>query len=127
AEAELDCLLCEKLVRDLEQDAGAVAGLRIGTNGAAMLEVLQDAQAIRDNLVALDIADIGDETDAASIVLMASVIKPVRWTGTFREQSQIRLHGQAFLCSASAKALRLSRSLASHFNGRSRKPCRDPT
>ena len=44
-DAELLRLAGEELVRDLHQDAGAVAGARIGADRAAMLEVDQDGAA----------------------------------------------------------------------------------
>ena len=42
-EADLGGLAREEGVRDLHQDAGAVAGARIGADRAAMLEVAEDA------------------------------------------------------------------------------------
>jgi hypothetical protein len=42
-------LLAQELVRNLDQDAGAVAEQRIVAGGAAMLEVLQDLQALLDD------------------------------------------------------------------------------
>ena len=44
SEAELGRLLGEELVRDLHQDAGAVAHARIGADRAAVLEIAQDAR-----------------------------------------------------------------------------------
>ena len=60
-------------MRDLQQHAGAVARLGIGADGAAMFEVSQDAQAVGDDLVALDVLDVGDEADAAGIMLAGGV------------------------------------------------------
>ena len=45
-EAELRQLLGEELVRDLHQDAGAVAGARVGADRAAVFEVEQDRQRV---------------------------------------------------------------------------------
>ena len=42
-------LLAEELVRDLDQDAGAVAELRIAADRAAVGQVLQDQQALLDD------------------------------------------------------------------------------
>ena len=42
----------EELVRDLHQDAGAVAGARIGADRAAMLEIEQDGERVLDDLCA---------------------------------------------------------------------------
>ena len=51
-EAELARLLGEEFVRDLHQNAGAVAGAgRIGADRAAMLEIEQDGQRVTDDLV----------------------------------------------------------------------------
>ena len=49
----LRAFLLEELVRDLDQDAGAVAGQRVGADGAAVLEVLEDAERVLDDLVRL--------------------------------------------------------------------------
>ena len=46
-------LLGEELVRDLQQDAGAVAGARIGADRAAMLEIAEDRERVLDQLVRL--------------------------------------------------------------------------
>ena len=54
---QLDARLCalfgEERVRDLDQDAGAVAHQRVGADGAAMLEVLEDLERVLDDLVRL--------------------------------------------------------------------------
>ena len=44
--------LFQEVMRDLHQDAGAVAGKRVGPGRAAMGEVLQNLQAMLDDLVA---------------------------------------------------------------------------
>jgi hypothetical protein len=76
--AELACLLGEKLVRDLHQDAGAVAHARVRPDRAAMLEVAEDAQAVLDDLVRPAAFDVGDEADAAGILVQRRVIKALR-------------------------------------------------
>jgi hypothetical protein len=38
-------------VRDLHQNAGAVAGARIGADGAAMFEVAENADRVGDDLM----------------------------------------------------------------------------
>ena len=50
---ELGAFLGEELVRDLDEDAGAVAGDRIGADRAAMLEVLENVERVLDDLVRL--------------------------------------------------------------------------
>ena len=77
-EAELRAFAREELVRDLDQDAGAVAGFRIAAAGAAMRQVDEDLNALLDDVVAFVAADVGDEADAAGIVLMRRIVKPLR-------------------------------------------------
>ncbi len=62
-------LLGEKFVRDLNQDAGAVAHARVRAGRAAMLEIAENAQAVLDDLVRLAALDVGDEADAAGILV----------------------------------------------------------
>jgi hypothetical protein len=62
-------------VRNLHQDAGAVAGARVGADRAAMLEVAQNADRVGDDLVRLLALDIGDEADAAGILFQAEIVE----------------------------------------------------
>ena len=55
---------------NLDQDAGAVAHQLVGADRAAVVEVLQDQQALLDDRVALVALDVGDEADAAGIVFV---------------------------------------------------------
>jgi hypothetical protein len=73
----------EKLVRHLNQDARAVAGIDLGSRGAAVVEVAEHLQAIRDRLVRLAPVHIDDESDAARFVLKPGVVQPLfdRQTG----------------------------------------------
>ena len=77
-DAERLGLAGEKLVRDLHQDAGAVAGARIGADRAAMLEIDQDGERVLDDLVRLAALDVGDEADAAGILGERGIVKAVR-------------------------------------------------
>src|SRR6185312_8179983 len=70
-------LFLEHLVRNLDEDARAVARQRVGRHGAAMGEVAEDAQTIGHDLVALAVLDVGDEADAAGVMLVAPIIKAV--------------------------------------------------
>ena len=74
-EADLGGLAREEGVRDLHQDAGAVAGARVGADRAAMFEVAQDADRIRDDLMRFLALDVGDEADAAGILFEREVVK----------------------------------------------------
>ena len=77
-EAELVGLLGEERVRDLHQDAGAVAGARIGADRAAMLEIAEDRERVLDDLVRLAALDVGDEADAAGILVERRIVEPLR-------------------------------------------------
>ncbi|MGY4466834.1 hypothetical protein ACVWWK_002516 [Bradyrhizobium sp. LB9.1b] len=74
-EAQLLRLTSEEGVRDLHQNAGAVTGARIGADGAAVLEVAEDAECVRDDLVGLLALDVGDEADAAGILFQARIVQ----------------------------------------------------
>ena len=68
----------EKSVRNLNQDAGAVACLRIAAASAAMRQIDQNLDALEDDVVRFPPVDIGDKADAAAIVLMLRVIETLR-------------------------------------------------
>ena len=65
----------EKRVRNLNQNSGAVAGLRIAAARAAMRQVDQDLNALEDDVVRFAPGNIGHKADAAGIVLMLRVIE----------------------------------------------------
>ncbi|MNS92630.1 hypothetical protein D3C72_1267730 [compost metagenome] len=64
-------------VGQLDQDAGAVAHQLVGADGAAVVEVLEDLQALQHDGVALLALDVGDEADAAGVVLIGTGIQTV--------------------------------------------------
>jgi hypothetical protein len=76
-DALLGHFLAVELVRQLDHDAGAVAHQRVGTDGAAMFEVLQDQQTLLDDRVRLFTLDVGDEADAAGVMLVGFAIQAV--------------------------------------------------
>jgi hypothetical protein len=76
---ELGAFRGKEVVRDLDQDAGAVTRQRIGTHGAAVLQVLEDVEGVLDNRVRLAAFQVGDETDAARVVLAARVEQAARF------------------------------------------------
>ncbi len=78
-EAEAGAFAREELVRDLDQDAGAVAGFRIAAAGAAVRQVDQDLDALDDDVVGLVAVDVGDEANAAGIVLVSRVVETLGW------------------------------------------------
>ena len=64
-------------MRDLDQDAGAVARLRIAAASAAMRQVDQDLDAFADDFVGLFAVQIDDEAHAAGVVLVLGVVQPL--------------------------------------------------
>ncbi len=66
-DAEPDTFVEKEFMRDLDHDAGAVAGVVFTAAGAAVFHVLQDRQRVGDDLVGFVALDIGNETDATSI------------------------------------------------------------
>jgi hypothetical protein len=71
-------LLAEEAVRNLHEHARAVSHQRVGADGAAMRQVLEHGQAILDDLVRADVLHVGDEADAAGIVLLARIVEAAR-------------------------------------------------
>ena len=68
-------LLAEELVGDLDQDAGAVGELRVVPDRTPVGQVLEDQQALLDQLVALPALDVRDEADAAGVVFVRRVVE----------------------------------------------------
>ena len=65
-----------EFVGDLDQDAGAVAHQLVGADGAAVVEVLEDLQALLDDRVRFLARDVRDEADAAGVVLARGSYSP---------------------------------------------------
>ena len=74
-ETQLGAFAREELVRDLNQDSGAVARFRIAAAGAAMRQVDEDLQSLDDDVVRLLALDVDHETDATSIVFVSRVVE----------------------------------------------------
>jgi len=68
--AKLAAFAHKEGVGNLNQDACAVAGLRVATGSASMGEVDEDLEALADNLMAFFAAYAGDQSHATSIVLI---------------------------------------------------------
>ncbi len=64
-----------RTVRNLDQDAGAIAGFRIAAACAAMRQVNQDLHSLDDDVVGLHALDVDYKADTAGIMLVAGVIK----------------------------------------------------
>ncbi len=74
-EAERGAFAGEEFVRDLDEDAGAIAGLGIAAAGAAMGQVDEDLDAFGDNVVGFMAFDAGDETDTAGVMFVSGVVE----------------------------------------------------
>ena len=68
----------QERVRDLQQDAGAVARVRVGALRAAVLHVLEREQRAADHLVGGGRTQPRHEGDAAGVVLVARVVQAMR-------------------------------------------------
>ena len=71
-------IFLEELLRDLDMDAGAVAGLAVGIDGAAMPDRLQRRDAGLHHLPPRLAVDGRDESDAAGIMLFGGIVHAVR-------------------------------------------------
>ena len=80
-----DALKKNKLVWNLQQDAGSVAGLAVSALGATMSQILQHFQCIVNQLMTFTSVDIHHHTYAARVVLVGTVVQ------------SISLHVQLFL------------------------------
>ncbi len=68
----------EEVVRNLDQDAGAVARVHLAAAGAAVLKVLQGRDAVFDHLVRSPPLEVHQKADAAAVVLVSWVVEPGR-------------------------------------------------
>jgi len=68
----------EEVVRDLGQQAGAVAGVDLPAGSAAVLEIAKRRQCVDDHFVAAAATQIGDEGNATGVMLVRGVVKTVR-------------------------------------------------
>ncbi len=75
-ELEVDDVAQER-VRDLEQDAGAVAGVHLGAGRAAVVEVAQRGERLAHDVVARLAGESGHERDPAGVVLEPRVVQPL--------------------------------------------------
>ena len=65
----------QEAVGDLEEDAGAVARVRVRALGAAVLEVLERVERLLDDGMARLTPQLGHERDATAIVLVGGVVE----------------------------------------------------
>jgi hypothetical protein len=57
--------IAQQRIRHLNEATGAVADQRVGPDRAAMVEIDQDLQTARNDVLRFSSLDVGDETDAA--------------------------------------------------------------
>ncbi len=72
-QVETGARLPEEGVGDLHQDPGAVAGQRVRADGAPVIQVDEDLQALLYDLVAFAVLDIHDESDAAGVAFAPGI------------------------------------------------------
>jgi hypothetical protein len=77
-EAQPGALAREEPVRNLDEDAGAVAGFRVAAAGSAVRQIDQKLDSLDDDVVRLLTLDVGDEADAAGVALAGGVVKTLR-------------------------------------------------
>jgi hypothetical protein len=63
---------------NLDEDACAVARLRVATGGTAVGEVDEDLKTLADDVVAFVAANVRDQTHAAVVVLVLRMIQTLR-------------------------------------------------
>ena len=73
-ESELGAFRREKTMGDLSENAASVAERGIGPDRAAMVEIDQNLQTLLQDFVRLAVLHVGDEADAAGIVLLRGVV-----------------------------------------------------
>ena len=76
----------QKCVGHLNQNAGAVTGVRLAAARAAVFQVDEDLQRLLDDVVRAMSLDVHDKSDAAGIVFGSGVVQTLseRWTGHSR-------------------------------------------
>ena len=74
-------LFTEKVMRNLEQDASAVAGVLLESRATAVLQVNQNGQCVVQDLVMALAVDIGKRADATCIVVEFGAIKALLLSG----------------------------------------------
>ena len=70
-------------VRNLEQYPRAVAGARIRGNSATVREIVEELERLVDDVARADAMDVGDEADAAGVVLISWVIQSLLFRHRF--------------------------------------------
>src|SRR3989344_6561765 len=86
-DAEPAAFTLQKDMRHLDQDAGAITGVFLATAGAAMHEVAQHRQRLRDDLVRTTALHARHEADAAGVVLTGRIVETLLCLALFQIHS----------------------------------------
>ena len=78
----------EKLMRHLDENAGAVTGVGFAAGGATVIEIREHLKGVGDDLVRFAALHIDDEADAAGVMLEGGVVKSL-FTGTHRGRAVV--------------------------------------
>ena len=62
---------------ELREEARSVPGLLLRAPGAPVIQVQEDLDPLAHDLVGLDVLQVGDEADAAGVVLEARIVEVV--------------------------------------------------
>ncbi len=66
-------------MRDLNENACAVARLGIGADRAPVLQIQQDFQGVLHDLMAFHALNVRDQAEAAGVVFVVGMIEPLRF------------------------------------------------
>ena len=77
-DADAGALAGEELVRDLDEQAGAIARFRIAAAGATVQQVQQDLNALEDDVVGLLALDVDHKPDPAGVALERRIVQALR-------------------------------------------------
>ena len=109
-QAELFAFAGEKGMRNLRQDAAAVAELRVGADGAAVVEIDEDCKPFSQDGVRVAAVHVGHDADAAGIALVRRIVEAL---GARRQRIGAARRGRA-----NGESARLERvAAASDFLG----------
>ena len=61
-------------MRYLQENAGAVAGARVGRNSAPVRKILQELERFSDYITRANAMDVCDETNSARVVFVGRII-----------------------------------------------------
>ncbi len=72
----------EEIVRRLDENARAIAGVGLAAASAAMVEIQENLKCLADDRVRLLAFDIDDEADPAGFVFEAWIVQALLWRRT---------------------------------------------